>query len=238
MGNSHGGGSGRKTALATVYRFPKRRPPPRKRADSGTMKTVADFELHDVQTEPAGVAIVDGRSRRRRTPTPGNVRIQADPTLQHHREAVSKVLTARPRRKTPQQKPAVVSREQVVGMSMYGHELFEQGKLEEARVVFEGLVGMGVEDAYAHTMLGTIYLARGDQDRALALFEAALGISSKDTAARVYRGEIRLNRGQTKAALEDFQAALRGGDPADPFVERARRLVELAKGQAGGPGRR
>lgn len=233
MAHSHRGSGGRRTAPATIYRFPKRRAASRKRADSGTHKTIADLELPDLTTEPGEPTAVG-----RRSPTPRGIAIASDPTLQHHREAVSRVLTSRPRRKTPQRKTTGVSREQVVGMSLYGHQLFEEGKLEEARVVFEGLVGMGVEDAYAHTMLGTIFLAQGDQDRALALFEAALGISGRDTAARVYRGEIRLNRGQTRAALEDFQAAIRSADPSDPFVERARRLAELAARQPSRPPRR
>lgn len=121
-----------------------------------------------------------------------------------------------------------LSPQQVAEMSLYGHQLFEQGRVAEARVVFEGLVGMQVKDAFPHTMLGTIYLAQGEQQRAMALFDSALELDPGDLAARVYRGEIRLNRGKLRTALEDLERAIENGLGDDPFVERAKRLVRMA----------
>jgi tetratricopeptide (TPR) repeat protein len=123
-------------------------------------------------------------------------------------------------RKTPQE---------VADLSLFGHQLFEMGKVKEAKVIFEGLVGTGAKDAFAHTMLGTIYLALKDQARALALFQLALEIDPDDVSALVYRGEIRLNRGKVKGAVEDLTRALNLGAKDDPFVERASRLLRMAK---------
>ena len=78
-------------------------------------------------------------------------------------------------------------------------------------------------------MLGTIYLALNAQDRALALFQAALKIDPDDLAALVYRGEIRLTRGKMKSAIEDLQRAATLSGPTDPFVERAKRLIRMAR---------
>ncbi len=117
-------------------------------------------------------------------------------------------------------------------LALFGHQLFEAGRLDEARVIFEGLVSTGATDAFSHTMLGTIYLARGEQDRALALFEAALQIDPKDLSALVYRGEVRLNRGKLKSAVHDFQQAVALGAADDPFVDRARRLIRMARSLA------
>jgi len=114
-------------------------------------------------------------------------------------------------------------------LAAFGHKLFEMGKLDEARVIFEKLVGADTRDAFVHTMLGTVYLALNAQDRALALFQAALKLDPDDLAAVVYRGEIRLNRGKLKAAMEDLQRALSLGASTDPFVERAKRLIKMAK---------
>ncbi|MGQ0506411.1 MAG: tetratricopeptide repeat protein [Myxococcaceae bacterium] len=118
--------------------------------------------------------------------------------------------------------------ERIEDIALLGHRLFEEKRLDEAREVFEGLVAMGVEDAFPHTMLGTVYLAKGDASRALALFEAALTLDPADLAARVYRGEIRLTRGKVKLAIDDLQKAIDQGAPDDPFVDRARRLLKLA----------
>ena len=113
-------------------------------------------------------------------------------------------------------------------MSLFGHQLFEMGKTEEARVVFEGLVSLEVGEAFPYTMLGTIYLALEDPDRALVLFEAALRIDRDDLAALVYRGEIQLSRKRLRAAREDLERALKLGVKEDPFVARAAKLLKMA----------
>lgn len=123
-------------------------------------------------------------------------------------------------RKTPQE---------VADLSLFGHQLFELGKVEEAKVIFEGLVGTGAKDAFTHTMLGTIYLALKDQAKALSLFQLALEIDPDEVSALVYRGEIRLNRGKLKGAVEDLTRAMKLGASDDPFVERAARLLRMAK---------
>lgn len=119
--------------------------------------------------------------------------------------------------------------EEVVDLVIFGHQLFERGKIEEARVIFEGLVDTDKKNAFAHTMLGTIYLALKDGSRALALFQAALAIDPHDVPALVYRGELRLKKGKTKSALEDLERAVGLGEPGDAFVERAKHLIRLAR---------
>jgi tetratricopeptide (TPR) repeat protein len=106
-----------------------------------------------------------------------------------------------------------------------GRELFRQGRLAEARHAFEAVVASGAPDAYAHRMLGTLYLSLGDRTRSLALFDAALRLDGSDVPARVYRGEIQLGRGLIDEALTDLSTAVRVGKPEDPFVRRASQLL-------------
>lgn len=147
------------------------------------------------------------------TPAPGGASPLPKAVLSH--------VAEQSRPKTPQE---------VADLALFGHQLFEMGRLEEARVIFEGLVSTDSRDAFSHTMLGTIYLALGKQDRALELFVHALKLDPADLAALVYRGEVRLNQGKVRAALEDLERAVALGRPHDPFVERAKRLVRMAKG--------
>lgn len=114
-------------------------------------------------------------------------------------------------------------------LAQMGHQLFELGRVREARAIFERIIAGRKDDAYAHTMLGTIFLALGDQDRALALFQASLDIDPNDIAARVYRGEVRLGKGKVRPALEDFERAIGLGPADDPFVDRAARLLKMAR---------
>ncbi len=113
-------------------------------------------------------------------------------------------------------------------MMELGHELFTRGKVNEARVVFEGLVVSNPDDPFIHTMLGTIHLARNDLDQALGAFEKALALDPDDVPARVYRAEIRLNKKRYRAATDDLKLALKTAQADDPFAERARRLLKLA----------
>lgn len=114
-------------------------------------------------------------------------------------------------------------------LTRVGHEAFEAGRADEARVVFESLVRLGRRDPFAHTMLGTIFLGSNAFDEALEQFEAALAIDPEDLAALVYRGEIRLSRRKTARAVEDLERAVKVGPRSDPFVARARKLLGLAR---------
>ncbi len=165
----------------------------------------------------------DGKRRASRKKTPA---VETNPALRVEAERARKPPL--PQKGRPSRK-ALSSSQQVAERSVFGHRLFELGRLQEARAVFEGLVELELEDSFPHTMLGTIYLALGTQDRALALFEAALELDRDDLAALVYRGEIRLNRGKLKLALGDLNRALELGTGDDPFVERARRLIRMAQ---------
>lgn len=114
-------------------------------------------------------------------------------------------------------------------LTRLGHEAFEAGRADEARVVFESLVALGRRDPFAHTMLGTILLGAQAIDQALEQFEAALEIDPDDLAALVYRGEIRLSRRKMARAVEDLERAVKLGAGTDPFVARAKKLLTLAR---------
>ncbi len=167
-------------------------------------------------------------ARRRTPPEPFRpIEVDTDPALRYHKEKVDQMLQANAPHESGELSP-----QRLAELSLYGHRLFESGRLHEARVVFEGLVEMNVRDAFPYTMLGTVYLALGAQDRALALFEAAVELDPNDLAALVYRGEIRLSRGKLKPALDDLNRAISMGLGDDPFVQRAKRLVRLAQDMA------
>ena len=110
-----------------------------------------------------------------------------------------------------------------------GHALFEKGKVREAKIIFEGLSLSLPDDAFVQTMLGTVCLALNELPKALGYFEAALALDPGDIAARGYRGELRLHRRRLRPAIEDFEYAIAHGARNDPFVERAHRLLKMAK---------
>jgi 4-hydroxy-L-threonine phosphate dehydrogenase PdxA len=60
---------------------------------------------------------------------------------------------------------------------------------------------------------------------------ATTHVPLKDVAAWVYRGEIRIHSGQTKAGLADLKKATSMASASDPFVTRARKLLDRAGGR-------
>ncbi len=202
-------------------------------------RTIPEFRADDFHTDPT---VTTATPISEPTPTPPR---RGTPRALARLPGAPKPDRRKGRRKTPlaTRTPALkaapggeldrllpkgpVSAEQLAQACLVGHQLFEQGRLEEARLVFEQLVGMDAPDPFPYTMLGTIYLALGDQSRALALFEAALTLDPNELAALVYRGEVRLNRGKLKSAAADLNRAVELGRPDDPFVDRAKRLLRM-----------
>lgn len=244
---------GKKHGLVQIFHFPKRAKagvpaapersatlpgPPADDEELVTEPYVIPPEISEARGgRPGGTQVVTPRSMRRATagrsrskerrlPRLTPPEVETDPGIAPERRR-----TRSGERRAVGVRPSGLTPQQISEMSLFGHQLFEQGRLEEARVIFEGLVGVEVKDPFPYTMLGTIFLAFGDHDRALALFEAALTLDPEEIAALVYRGEIRLNRGKLKLALADLSQAAQMGPRDDPFVDRARRLLELAHGQ-------
>jgi hypothetical protein len=203
----------------TVIHFPKVLPKPSVTGPRRRTQSITELKgFDDDVTDPSGTANERKRvSGGRRTKTLETTQPGAQPMPEAHVGHVAGIK----RVKTPQE---------AADLAAFGHELFELGRFEDARQIFEKLVTRNARDGFAHTMLGTVYLALNAHDRALALFQAALKIDPDDLAALVYRGEIRLNRGKVKSAIEDLSRAMTLAPQLDPFVERAKRLLRMGKG--------
>ena len=125
---------------------------------------------------------------------------------------------------------------QVLGMNMeeaysiaeLAYTLLEQGNLDDAQGLVEGLVVLNPYDAYFHNLLGSVYLKQGKTDDALIEYSTALELDDKDVSSYVNRGEILLKMGEFDLALEDFKKAIEL-DPEgnDPMSNRARMLVTV-----------
>jgi tetratricopeptide (TPR) repeat protein len=191
--------SSRKPTPVQVVYFPKKAA----RTTSRTQTIPELFLGDDLKTEE--VAVGDVKRSRRRSRSGSQPRVTLSEEM-----------------KAPEQDEARA------GMAALGHELFSLGRVAEAKVIFQGLA-TSASDAFTFTMLGTIHLAEGEHDRALACFEQALVIDPEELAALVYRAEIRLHKKRFRQALDDLQRAEVLGPPDEPFVERARRLMQLAR---------
>lgn len=101
-------------------------------------------------------------------------------------------------------------------IAQIGCDLAAQGRLDEARIVFEGLTAMNPKDTAARAALGTVYQKLGRIDDAMAEYTAAIKGDAKNAIALANRGELRL-----KANDKDGATDLARAVEADPKGETA-----------------
>jgi len=121
------------------------------------------------------------------------------------------------------------SKPDLLERAMQGFQMYEQGRYDDARVIFEDLAEKDPSEGYYHTALGAISLAMDGFDKALDYFNQALHLNAEDTAALINRGEVHLRLGNILEAAHDF-ARVVDLDPEnkDPLTERARVLAQAA----------
>lgn len=114
-------------------------------------------------------------------------------------------------------------------ISQLGYTLFLNGKIRDARIIFEGLVAVDPRNEYYYRALGVVYHREGDPERALRQFGHAITVSGRrSVAAYINRAEVHIARRDHGRALADLDAALRlARDPRDPLAKKANALKSL-----------
>ena len=129
--------------------------------------------------------------------------------------------------------------EQAGQISRIGCELAAAGRLNDARIIFEGLVAGNPKDTSALSALGAVYARLQRRPEAIACFDKALVLFDKNVVALANRGEQRLRAGDP-GGVQDLARAVevdaRGMSAAG---RRARTLLTaLAKARPAQPVRR
>src|SRR5262245_41806122 len=104
-------------------------------------------------------------------------------------------------------------------------DLAAAGRLEEARVLFEGLVEMNPKDAATRAALGTVYQRQGRLQEAVAEYTCAIRLDGTQPVALANRGELRL-RQNDRGGVDDLVAAIKA-DPSGITLaaRRAKTLI-------------
>jgi Flp pilus assembly protein TadD len=116
--------------------------------------------------------------------------------------------------------------EEAKAIASVGCDLAAAGRLDDARIIFEGLVAGNPKDSAARAALGTVYQKLGRTADAITEYSAALEHDAKNPVALANRGELRLKAGD-RAGFQDLAKAVE----ADPYGETAagRRAKALVK---------
>lgn len=107
-----------------------------------------------------------------------------------------------------------------------------QGKNEDARVLFEGLVAIDPRNAYYYRALGVIFHKLGDDARALTQFGYAIRVAPQSPHAYVNRAEVYIAQGHLPHAAQDLQRAVGLMGKTDARIAgKARSLLAHCRGQ-------
>lgn len=101
-----------------------------------------------------------------------------------------------------------ISKEEQYEMARLGHQLLRQGKLADAKKVFDGLVALDPRDAYFHLALGSIAQRGDDLEEAERRYTRALEINPYSPHALGNRGEVRMMLGKMVEGAKDLTKAL------------------------------
>ena len=118
------------------------------------------------------------------------------------------------------------SNEELYSIARMGYFFFYQGKLEEARTIFQGLYAVNPLDSYFAKALGVVEMAAGNPAGAMAAYDVCLKLSPQDSAAYVGRAEVKLAQGQRSGAVDDLRRAAQFVQPEDALKEKIGALLQ------------
>ena len=108
------------------------------------------------------------------------------------------------------------SDEELYSIAKTVYFFFYQGRIAEARTLFQGLYAINPLDSYIAKALGVVEMAAGNAQGAIAAYDVAIKISPQDSAVYVGRAEVKRSLGQKTQAVDDLKKAQQYARPDDP----------------------
>ncbi|MBL8916479.1 MAG: tetratricopeptide repeat protein [Archangium sp.] len=116
--------------------------------------------------------------------------------------------------------------EELYSIARTGYYFFYQGKVNEARTVFQGLYAINPMDAYFAKALGVVEMAAGNPAGAVAAYDVAIKIAPQDAAAYLGRAEVKLLQGQKNQALDDLRRAQQYAQAESPENQKVLAMLQ------------
>jgi type III secretion system low calcium response chaperone LcrH/SycD len=121
------------------------------------------------------------------------------------------------------------SDQELFAVARTGYAFFNQGKIAEARTIFQGLFAINPREAYFARALAVVEQAAGNADGALSAYDVAVKLAPEDPMAYIGRAEIRILKGQTREALQDLQAAMAAKGEGKRLKSKAKSLFNALR---------
>ncbi len=119
-----------------------------------------------------------------------------------------------------------ITRAEFAEMGRVGALLYQQGNLEKARTIFEGLVELDPDSADARSALGAVFTLQQEDDLALEQLKKAVELDPECIAPYVNLAEVSIRQQRIEDALVNLKKAIElDPDELDPGANRARAMV-------------
>lgn len=119
-----------------------------------------------------------------------------------------------------------ISEDEILEMGRVGAVFYEQGNLENALKIFEGLVELQPNSSYAHSALGAVLTLRKEDSRAIEHLEKAIQIEPNQIAPYVNLGEVLIRQQQLEKAIANLRKAIKlDPDENNSGANRARSMI-------------
>lgn len=112
---------------------------------------------------------------------------------------------------------AGLTRQTLYAIASVAYHLFNSGKVEQARLIYRGLVAADPLDSVFHCHLAAAHQRLGELDEALEEYTQSLRFNVANQDALAGRGEIHLQRARVPEGIADLRAAIE----LDPDGKRA-----------------
>ena len=122
------------------------------------------------------------------------------------------------------------SDEELYAVARTAYHFFHQGKVAEARTLFQGLFAVNPRDPYFAKALAVVEYASGNPEGSLAAYEVAVKLDPSDAAAYLGRAEVLLATGQKNRAAEDLKKAAGLGED-ERLKTKAKALLDALRGR-------
>ena len=117
--------------------------------------------------------------------------------------------------------------EELYAISSQGYTFFLQGKIQPARVIFEGLVAIDPKNSYYYRALGVIYWREQEPQKALKQFTYAIRVAPGEVASYINRAEVFVASKQFDDARSDLEYALKNAQPDDALARKAKAILTM-----------
>ena len=121
------------------------------------------------------------------------------------------------------------SDEELYAIAKSAYFFYYQGRLAEARTLFQGLYAVNPVDPYFAKALGVVEFAAGNVQGALSAWDVAIKLAPDDAAAYVGRAEVKLASNQKPQAIEDLRRAAQVVKDGDPLKDKVSAMLQALK---------